>query len=162
MLNRFISAVMSVCIMISSLFTGLFSVDEKLRIVVPEDWELCVGDSRTLECVFSEKITERELEWSVKPERVASVDKWGRVTAKQVGKATVTAKGNSFSDSVELNVVETPTLIENCETKTIRYQNEALMKFQIFRSLFQGIRTVAQIFPGLLHPQQITKIIRQL
>lgn len=126
MLNRFISAVMSVCIMISSLFTGLFSVDEKLRIVVPEDWELCVGDSRTLECVFSEKITERELEWSVKPERVASVDKWGRVTAKQVGKATVTAKGNSFSDSVELNVVETPTLIENCETKTIRYQNEAL------------------------------------
>ena len=118
MINRLISSILSISILISALFTGLFPVGEKLRIVVPEDWELCVGDSRSLECVFSEKVTERELEWSVEPENIASVDKWGRVTATEVGKATITAKGNGFSDSVQLNVVETPTLMaENSVTK---------------------------------------------
>ena len=114
------------CILISSLFSGFFSVEEKLRIVVPDDWELCVGDSRTLECIFSEKITERKLTWSVEPENVASVDKWGRVTALQIGRATVTANGNGFSDSVELNVVATPTLITDRSVKTIEYKSEAV------------------------------------
>lgn len=117
MLNRFISFFMSVWIVFSSLISGFFPVNEKLRIVVPEDWELCVGDSRTLECVFSERITDRNLEWSTNPESIAAVDKWGRVTALSVGKATVTAKGNGFSDSVELNVVSTPTLMNNPTTK---------------------------------------------
>ena len=117
MLNRFISFFMSVWIVFSSLISGFFPVNEKLRIVVPEDWELCVGDSRTLECVFSERITNRKLEWSTNPESVAAVDKWGRVTALSVGKATVTAKGNGFSDSVELNVVSTPTLMNKPRTK---------------------------------------------
>lgn len=126
MINRIISAIMSLVILVSSLITSVIPVSEKLRIVVPEDWELCVGDSRTLECIFSEKITERELTWSVDPENIASVDKWGRVTAQNVGKATVTAKGSGFSDSVELNVVETPTLINDREVKTIDYQKAAL------------------------------------
>lgn len=123
MINRFVSSILSMCILVSSLFTGLVPVSEKLRIVVPEDWELCVGDSRSLECVFSEKVTERELEWSVEPENIASVDKWGRVTAKEIGKATVTAKGNGFSDSVELNVVETPTLMTESFGKKITCDN---------------------------------------
>lgn len=130
MISRIISFFMSVWILISSLFTGMIPVSEKLRIVVPEDWELCVGDSRTLECVFSEKITNRKLEWSVDPESVASVDKWGRVTAKSVGKATVTATGNGFSDSVELNVVSTPTMMTNRETIKNDYLFEALEEVQ--------------------------------
>ena len=123
MINRFVSSFLSICILVSSLFTGLIPVSENLRIVVPEDWELCAGDSRTLECVFSENITERELEWSVEPENVASVDKWGRVTAKQTGMATVTAKGNGFSDSVKLNVVETPTLMTETFGEKISFAN---------------------------------------
>lgn len=121
MINRIVSAIMSAVILVSSLITGLFPVGEKLRIVVPENWELCVGDSRTLECVFSEKITERALEWRAEPENVASVDKWGRVTAISVGKATVTAEGKGFSDSVELNVVETPTVMQNRKKTKIDY-----------------------------------------
>ncbi len=123
MINRFVSSILSVCILISSLFTGLIPVSEPLRIVVPEDWELCVGDSRALECVFSEKITDRKLEWSVEPSDVASVDKWGRVTATKTGTATVTAKGNGFSDSVELNVVETPTLMSGNAVTKINFAN---------------------------------------
>ena len=67
MINRIVSAIMSAVILVSSLITGLFPVGEKLRIVVPENWELCVGDSRTLECVFSEKITERALDGGLSP-----------------------------------------------------------------------------------------------
>lgn len=126
MISRVISLFMSFWLLFSSLFTGLVPVSEKLRIVVPEKWELCVGDSRTLECVFSEKITDRALEWSVAPESVASVDKWGRVTAKSVGKATVTATGNGFSDSVVLNVVSTPTLMAERSTAKIDYSFDAL------------------------------------
>ena len=123
MINRFVSGIMSLIILVSSLVTGVIPVGEKLRIVVPEDWELCIGDSRTLECVFSEKVTERALEWSVEPSEVASVDKWGRVTALSEGKATVTAKGNGFSDSVELNVVSTPTLADVNRNCKITYTN---------------------------------------
>lgn len=126
MITRIISALMSILILFSSLITGFIPVSEKLRIVVPEDWELCVGDSRTLECVFSEKTTDRELVWSVEPANIASVDKWGRVTAEEVGKATVTAKGNGFSDSVELHVVSAPTLITDRSVTKIQYKNEAL------------------------------------
>ncbi len=123
MINRFVSSFLSICILASSLFTGLIPVSEPLRIVVPEDWELCIGDSRTLECVFSENVTERALEWSVEPENVASVDKWGRVTANETGKATITAKGKGFSDSVRLNVVETPTLMTEKSGKKISFSN---------------------------------------
>lgn len=113
LLNKIVSFFLSVCLVLTSLISGLFAVEEKLRIVVPENWELCVGDSRTLECVYSEKITDRNVTWSVKPENIASVDKWGRVTAKEIGQATITAQGNGFSDSVFLNVVKSPTMMDN-------------------------------------------------
>ena len=134
MLNRLVSAVLTFCITVSSLVTGFFPISEKLRIVVPENWELCVGDSRSLECVFSEKITDRKLEWSVEPDTVAAVDKWGRVTALSLGKATVTAKGDGFSDSVELNVVETPTLLQT-EKKKIDFKNKGIDEVENLQKL---------------------------
>lgn len=130
LLSRLISFFTTFCIMITSLFSGMMPVKEALRIVVPENWELCIGDSRTLECVFSERITERRLEWSVDPENVATVDKWGRVTAISVGEATVTAKGNGFSDSVELNVVSTPTMLTDRETARVDYEFDPLEEIE--------------------------------
>ena len=121
MINRIISFFISLWLTLSSLLSGVIPVTDKLRIVVPENWELCVGDSRTLECVFNEKVKDRQLEWSTEPENIASVDKWGRVTALAVGKATVTAEGNGFSDSVELQVVATPTMIKDRSTLKINY-----------------------------------------
>ncbi len=123
MFNRLISAILSVVMMLSGMFGFDITSDDDLRIVVPENWELLVGDSRTLECVFDEKITDRKLEWSVRPADVASVDKWGRVTALKAGEATVTAKGNGFEDSVQLSVVTTPTMMKT-STKTVKYGKE--------------------------------------
>lgn len=134
MVSRIVSFVLSFAILISSFFSGFVPVGEKLRITVPEDWELCVGDSRSLECVFSEKIENRNLVWSVEPETVATVDKWGRVTAKSVGKATVTAEGDGFSDSVVLNVVETPTLIED-RKETVNYEKEGTEEVENLQKL---------------------------
>lgn len=135
MFNRIISFILSVCLLFSSFISGFFPVEEKLRIVVPDEWELCIGDSRTLECVFSEKITDRKLSWRVTPENIATVDKWGRVTAKQLGKATVTAEGSGFSDSVELNVVASPTMMKNTEKAKKDYSLSAVDEVQNLQKL---------------------------
>lgn len=121
MINRIISMFVSLWLAVSSFLTGVVPVSGKLRIVVPENWELCVGDSRTLECVFDKKVRDRRLEWSAEPENVAAVDKWGRVTALAEGKATITAEGDGFSDSVELQVVATPTMIKDRSILQVNY-----------------------------------------
>ena len=81
MLRRVLSFIMSAAMLLPSLIGGFGGSDQNLRIVVPEDWELCVGDSRTLECVFDEDITDHQLTFSVEPAGIASVDKWGRAAS---------------------------------------------------------------------------------
>ncbi len=84
-----------------------------VRLVVPENWEMNVGDSRSVEAVFDGSVTNRVLSWKAEPAEVASVDKWGRVTALSQGTATVTAtlSDGSFSKA-ELKVTETATKLE--------------------------------------------------
>ena len=84
--------------------------DRTLRLVVPENWEMDIGDSRSIEAVFSASVTHRTLKWSAEPSSVASVDYWGRVTALSAGTATVTAETpDGLKSSVTLNVVSAPT-----------------------------------------------------
>lgn len=150
MISKIVSLFLSFGILISTFVTGLFVSGEDLRIVVPEDWELCVGDSRTLECVFSEKITDRNLEWSVEPETVASVDKWGRVTAVSTGTATVTAEGKGFSDSVKLNVVESPTLLEQ-KTKKLDYKKEGINEVDNLQKLVDRFPHGSKAIPDYVY-----------
>lgn len=124
MIKGIASVFMSFCIFISSLMPNIFDTNGDLRIVVPENWEMTVGESRSLECVFDEEIKDRLLTWSVEPENIASVDQWGRVTALEKGVATITARVGTVTDSVELNVVLTPTLIEK-EEKKVDYQKDS-------------------------------------
>lgn len=140
MINRIVSFLISFWMAVSSLFIGIAPAD-KLRLVVPEDWELCIGDSRTVECVFADKIKNRRLEWSTDPQNVATVDKWGRVTALSVGKATVTAKGDGFSDSVELNVVETPTILENRETAKVDFGGTSVEEVENLQKIVSRFET---------------------
>ena len=123
--ERVVSAILSVILFVPNMLFGGLTDNSDLRIVVPQDGELCVGDSRILECVFDEDITNRKLEWRTEPQGVASVDKWGRVTALSVGKATVTASGDGFEDSVELNVVASPTPITE-QKRTVMYGGDTL------------------------------------
>ncbi len=116
---------MSFAIFVSSGISSLFSSGKDLRIVVPENWEMQAGDSRTLECVFGNKVTNRVISWSVSPSDVASVDEWGRVTALKTGQATVTATAGELTDSVVLNVTSSPTMI-NTENIKIDYEKESV------------------------------------
>lgn len=134
MFKNFISLFMSLMIFISSGITGIFPKDESLRVVVPENWEMCIGDSRSLECVFSNSVTNRVIEWSVSDNTKASVDNFGRVTALNTGKVTINAKAGNLTDSVELNVVETPTLMSNKKIK-IDYSKEAVAQVDNFQKI---------------------------
>ena len=103
---------MSVPMTVSGFFFGN-EEQPAFRLIVPENWEMETGDSRTVDYVFAG--TENHvLTWSVSPEDVAEVDQWGRVTALSVGTAVITAQNSDgLTDSVELNVVLTSTKTEN-------------------------------------------------
>lgn len=134
MIRRLISAPLSFVLLFVSLFSGMIPVQAKLRLAVPENWELNVGDSRTVDAVFSETVSDRRLTWSAEPPEIASVDKWGRVTALSPGSATITAAGDGISDSVRLTVTETPTMMKK-ELRRVDYlgtpakESGALQKF---------------------------------
>lgn len=80
-----------------------------INLSVPENCEMVVGDSRSIDFVIlpeSNKL--RAVTWASSDESVATVDEWGRVTAKQAGTVTITAtaKGNTaVKDSGTIKVV---------------------------------------------------------
>ena len=97
-----------------------------LSIIVPENWEMEKGDSRTLDVIMS-GTEKRVLVWSAEPSDVASVDIWGRVTALKAGTATITAQNaDGVTDSVELTVVKKSTKIENNGIKKVDFNGEAI------------------------------------
>lgn len=115
--------------------SALCNKNKLFRIVVPQDWEMCSGDSRSVEAVFDASITDRRLEWTAEPSDVASVDKWGRVTALKEGTATITAKGTQgISSAAVLTVKDEPTKLEKSPKEKYNYggaakeENEVLQK----------------------------------
>lgn len=95
-----------------------------LRLVVPDNWEMTVGDSRSVDVAADN--TSNYVQWSVDADDVASVDEYGRVTALKAGKAVITAQNaEGYTDSVELSVVTESTKFENKTTK-VDYQGEAV------------------------------------
>ncbi len=119
MIKRIISLFLSINLMFLSLFSSLGSPAQKLRILVAKDFELCVGEGRSLDCIFKNKEDTGEIIWSASPSEVAVVDAQGRVTATGVGQATVTAVSGRLSDTVTLTVPDKPTEINN----TVRLHN---------------------------------------
>ena len=84
-----------------------------VRIVVPENWEMDIGDSRSVETVFDSSVTDRVLSWTSSDNTVASVDKWGRVTALKKGVATIKAQLSDGNYSqAQLNVTEDSTKLQ--------------------------------------------------
>jgi len=97
-----------------------------LRIIVPENWEMEKGDSRTLDVIMS-GTEKRVLVWSAEPSDVASVDIWGRVTALKEGTATITAQNaDGITDSVELTVVKKSTKIADSGIKKVDFTGGAI------------------------------------
>lgn len=84
----------------------------ELQLIVPENWELEIGDSRTVDYVFPAEVENRMLDWESSDESIATVDKWGRVTAENIGTVEISATqlyGTGMKDSVTLNVVASST-----------------------------------------------------
>ena len=107
---------------------GLFKKEATLRLIVPENWEMTIGDSRSVD-VAAEN-TSNYVHWSVDPADVASVDEYGRVTALKEGKVVVTAQNaDGYTDSVELNVVTESTKFENNKTK-VDYQGKSVAEVE--------------------------------
>ena len=83
----------------------------EIRLIVPENWEMCIGDSRTVDYAI-QGTEKRMLTWTAEPADVAKVDTWGRVTALKEGEAVITAKTEEgLTHSVTLKVVTEPTKI---------------------------------------------------
>ncbi len=114
-MKKVIAVVLSLALLLGSFgYVTAFaaaSEDAALRLIVPENWEMCIGDSRTVDYAMA-GTEKRMLTWSAEPADVAKVDSWGRVTALKVGEAVITAVSEEgLKHSVTLNVVEEPTKI---------------------------------------------------
>ena len=124
----------SVCIPAGAIFE--FGSKDELRLVVPENWEMNIGDSRSVEAVFSAGVTNRVLSWSTDPADVASVDEWGRVTAIKVGTATVTAKtSDGLTSSVVLKVTAEATKSQSANKEKHDYEGEAIEENDVLQKI---------------------------
>ena len=127
-MKKILALVLSIVMLFSlcvPAYAGLFGKDEGvLRLVVPENWEMTIGDSRSVDLVADN--TSNYATWSVDPADVASVDAYGRVTALKEGKAVVTAQNAAgLTDSVELTVVKESTKLDGGKTK-VDYQGASV------------------------------------
>ncbi len=106
------------------------------QLIVPENWEMDIGDSRSVDYVFSSDVKNRLITWTTSPEDVATVDQWGRVTALKEGTATVTATtAEGLTHSVELSVVSQATKKENNATTKKDYQGEAAKENKVLQKV---------------------------
>lgn len=105
------------CVPLSALAEDGTTDTPTLRLIVPENWEMDIGDSRTVDWVI--KGTENQmLIWSADPKDIAEVDEWGRVTALKAGEAVITAQTEEgLTDSVTLSVVKEATKTEQSLSK---------------------------------------------
>ncbi len=105
------------CVPLSALAEDGTTDTPTLRLIVPENWEMDIGDSRTVDWVI--KGTENQmLTWSADPKDIAEVDEWGRVTALKAGEAVITAQTEEgLTDSVTLSVVKEATKTEQSLSK---------------------------------------------
>ncbi|NLO63836.1 MAG: Ig-like domain-containing protein [Clostridiales bacterium] len=124
--------IVCVALLISVMFISAFALfgcnadTGNFRLIVPEKWELEVGDSRSVDYAFADTVTDRRLEWSVSPKSKATVDVWGRVTALKPGTAWVKAK-NSLGEkaTVKLKIVK-QSKSKGTPAKIVNYQGEAV------------------------------------
>ena len=128
-MKKLMALILSIVMLWSACIPAIAAKSEDkgtLRLVVPQNWEMDIGDSRTVEAVFSSDVTNRVLTWSTEPEKIASVDEWGRVTALNEGTVTVTAQNSDgLTSSAVLTVTTTPTKIKDSNKKKTDYNGEA-------------------------------------
>ena len=80
-----------------------------IRLTLPENAEMVVDESRSIGFVIlPETNFHRSVTWSSSDDAVATVDKWGRITAHKAGTVSITARSEynpSISDTVSIKIV---------------------------------------------------------
>ena len=80
-----------------------------IRLTLPENAEMVVDESRSIGFVIlPETNFHRSVTWSSSDDAVATVDKWGRVTAHKAGTVSITARSEynpNISDTVSIKIV---------------------------------------------------------
>lgn len=88
-----------------TVLVGDFATDLKISTIPNEKYY--VGDTVSLSTnITPDTAADKAVIWSSSDEKVAVVDKDGKVTAVSDGKATITAKLGSLTDTVDINVVK--------------------------------------------------------
>ena len=136
-MKKVLAVLLSVLMVMSScmcMVSATFCKDKGiLRLIVPENWEMDIGDSRTVDCAV--KDTSNYVKWSAEPSDVAKVDAYGRVTALKEGTAVITAQNkDGYTDSVTLKVVKTATKADVKLTKK-DYQGEAIAENDVLQKI---------------------------
>ena len=138
-MKKTIALVLSVIMMFSMCIPAAalsFGREETLRLVVPENWEMNIGDSRTVEAVFSSGVTNRVLTWSTDPADVATVDEWGRVTAIKEGTATITAQtSEGLNSCVVLKVTTQATKSQSIKKEKHDFAGEAIEENDVLQKI---------------------------
>lgn len=136
-MKRLVSILLA-AVMLLMFIVPASAAEGTLRLIVPKDWELQVGDSRTLDYTFSENITERMLRWESSDESVATVDPWGRVTAVAVGSAVITAtqitNGDPLTAAASVKVTQQPTGGTHA-TNIVNYKGAAVQEVKNLQKL---------------------------
>ncbi|MBC5737485.1 Ig-like domain-containing protein [Lawsonibacter faecis] len=106
-----------------------------LRLSVPANMEMVVGEHHSLDFVMlPETNKERGLIWSSSDESVATVDRWGRVTAVGAGNVVITATAKIDTeeiDTAEIKVVATTDDLTKISHKDIvTYTEDAAEEVQ--------------------------------
>ncbi|MBQ7548353.1 MAG: Ig-like domain-containing protein [Clostridia bacterium] len=147
---KMISLVLSVIIFADAGITA-FAVENKFRIIVPEDWEMSVGQSRSVDTASPSGVYDRSMKWSSSDEAVARVDKWGRVTAVGEGSAEISVKtGRGERDTVKLTIKNEPTLMTDAENIKVDYQGGAVPENDVLQKVIDRFSINDKAVPGEL------------
>ena len=123
-----------------------------LRLIVPENWEMDIGDSRTVDCAV--KNTTNYVTWTAEPSDVAVVDPYGRVTALKEGEAVITAQNaDGYTDSVTLKVVKNATKADVSLTKK-DYKGEAIKENDVLQKVVTRYPNGSKSVPGEFYLQE--------
>ncbi|MDD3947152.1 MAG: hypothetical protein PHI19_04845 [Clostridia bacterium] len=132
----------------ASALLGCNANSANFQLIVPDQWEMEVGDSRSVDYAFQEAVTDRMLTWSVFPKKKASVDVWGRVTAQKTGLAWVKAENAlGQKQSVLLRIVK-ESKTKGPEERVVDYGGTAITLNSTFQKLVSYHPADSENIPG--------------
>ena len=121
----------------------------KLRLIVPENWEMEIGDSRTVDYVF-DGTENRVLDWSVSPEEIAS-----RQVMRLLPLRTAKVLQTALRSGLFLHQQRQKKHSARLTTASV------LLRNQIFcRRLSQDTLLMMQMYPQRLRMQTTMRMLR--